>query len=140
MIQHLAKMVEEKFWLGDPTETCIIEFCSKIGFDKEVMDKTFKRVDEVPFDSTRKMMTTVNSMKNEEKMVCTKGAVESILEVCKYVLLNGKVENLTSKMKDEILENNLQMAKNAIRVLACAYKIENGEIDKKEEDLIFIGL
>lgn len=129
-----------KILLGDPTETCIIEFCSKIGFDKEVMDKTFKRVDEVPFDSTRKMMTTVNSMKNEEKMVCTKGAVESILEVCKYVLLNGKVENLTSKMKDEILENNLQMAKNAIRVLACAYKIENGEIDKNEEDLIFIGL
>ena len=55
-----------KILLGDPTETCIIEFCSKIGFDKEVMDKTFKRVDEVPFDSTRKMMTTVNSMKKEE--------------------------------------------------------------------------
>ncbi len=130
-----------KVLLGDPTETCIIDFCSKIGFDKEAMDKSFPRIDEIPFDSTRKLMTTVNEFK-EENMICTKGAVESILEKSTRILINGKIEDLTDKLKDEILESNLKMAENAIRVLAFAYKNakKNEEIKDKESELIFVGL
>ena len=87
------------------------------------------------------MMTTVNEFENEY-LVCTKGAIESILDNCDRILVNGKVENLSSNVKNEILKNNLDMAKSALRVLACAYKTTNKEetIDKSEKNLIFIGL
>lgn len=132
----------KKILLGDPTETSLIEFAEKIGYEKEKLDEKYLRVDEVPFDSTRKMMTTVNEYDNNTYIECTKGATESIIEKSSKVLIDGKEELLTDEMKKIILENNLAMAKDALRVLAVAYKIydrENG-IDKKEEDLVFAGL
>lgn len=131
----------KKTLLGDPTEAAIINFGHNLGYDKELMDEKYKRIDELPFDSTRKMMTTVNEFENEY-LVCTKGAIESILDNCDRILVNGKVENLSSNVKNEILKNNLDMAKSALRVLACAYKTTNKEetIDKSEKNLIFIGL
>ncbi len=131
----------KKTLLGDPTEAALIEFGQHIGYDKENMDENHKRVDELPFDSTRKMMTTVNEFK-DEYMVCTKGAIESILANCNRILVNGKIEKLDLNTKNEILKNNLNMAKSALRVLACAYKITKKEenIDKNETNLIFAGL
>lgn len=131
----------EKVLLGDPTETCMVEFGAKIGFDKEVLEKQFPRVDEMPFDSTRKMMTTVNALE-QEYMVSTKGAVESILNCSTHILLNGEKIPLTQEMKDTIMATNLEMAKSALRVLACAYKVSDKEaaIDKSEKDLTFVGL
>lgn len=131
----------KKVLLGDPTEAALIEFGHHIGYNKEEMDTKYKRVDELPFDSTRKMMTTVNEFENEY-MVCTKGAIESILNNCNRILINGKIEKLDLSTKNKIMQNNLEMAKCALRVLACAYKMERKEqtIDKSEKNLVFAGL
>lgn len=131
----------KKVLLGDPTEASLIEFGQHVGYNKEEMDERYKRVDELPFDSTRKMMTTVNEF-NNQYMVCTKGAIESILNNCDRILINGKIEKLDSVTKNKILKNNLDMAKSALRVLACAYRVTKKEqkIDKSEKGLIFAGL
>ncbi|MEG0873412.1 MAG: cation-translocating P-type ATPase [Clostridia bacterium] len=130
-----------KVMLGDPTETAMISFGAKLDMDKEEMEQKYLRVDELPFDSTRKMMTTVNEFE-EEYMVCTKGAVESILKCCTKIMIGGKVEKITDEHVKNILDNNLDMAKNALRVLACAYKktTKKGGIDKSEKELVFSGL
>lgn len=127
--------------IGDPTETALIDFLSKLGLDKEAFDITYKRVDELPFDSTRKMMTTVNEFENSY-FYSTKGAVESILNSCDRILINGNVEKLSENKKEEILKNNLDMAKQALRVLAFAYNIQDKKhgIEKEEKNLIFAGL
>lgn len=135
-----------KITLGDPTETCLVEFANKIEFDKEKLEKVYKRVDELPFDSTRKMMTTINDF-DDKYLVLTKGAVESVLSCSNKMLLNGQVVELTNELKEDIIQKNIQMATSALRVLACAYKevkkTENekiNSIDKSENDLIFVGL
>lgn len=130
-----------KILLGDPTETCLVEFGKKVGFDKEKIEKEHPRKDELPFDSTRKMMTTVNEFE-DNYMILTKGAVESILSRSNKILINGNVEELTNELKDKILSENFNMAKEALRVLACAYRVtdKSGVIDKSEENLIFVGL
>lgn len=130
-----------KVMLGDPTETALIAFGEKIGYVKEQMEKDFTRVDELPFDSTRKMMTTVNEFETEY-LVSTKGAVESVLDNCVSILMNGEERKITEDDKKAILENNLTMAREALRVLACSYKrIPKGKaIDKSEKDLVFVGL
>lgn len=129
-----------KVMLGDPTETALIAFGEKINKNKEEMEINYLRIDEIPFDSTRKMMTTINEY-NGKYLFSTKGAVESILQKSKYILKDNKVFEITKEDKEKILENNLNMAKDALRVIACAYKIN----DKKdnvleEENLIFAGL
>lgn len=131
-----------KTLLGDPTETCLVEFCSKIELDKEALDDKYPRIDEIPFDSKRKMMTTVNKVGNEENLVCVKGAIESVITHCDNVLINDKVVKLTKKMKDDILNENSKMSSEALRVLALAYKLENDKynVNDLEEDLIFVGL
>lgn len=130
-----------KVLLGDPTETALIDFGAKINLDKEEMDQKYKRIDELPFDSKRKMMTTINSIL-DKNYVFTKGAVESILEVSSKILINGEIRNITNEDKEEILKNNLNMAKSALRVLAFAYKeVDYGEnAQNSEHDLIFVGL
>ena len=131
----------KKVLLGDPTETALVEFGEKIGFDKEEMDKVHTRVDELPFDSTRKMMTTINEFENEY-MILTKGAVESILSNSTRMLVDGEIKPITEEYKKKILNDNLEMAKSALRVLACAYKVQKKEqdIEKSENNLIFTGL
>lgn len=138
---EFGEALGKKVLLGDPTEAALIDFGHNIGYDKEKMDEEHSRVDEIPFDSTRKMMTTINRYQNKY-IVCVKGAIESILANCDKILINGKVETLDVNLKNKINKNNLDMAKSALRVLACAYKIidENNEIDKSESSLIFAGL
>lgn len=131
-----------KVTLGDPTETALVEFGQKIGKDKEEMDVTYQRVDELPFDSTRKMMTTVN-VYQDQYLVSTKGAVESILNRCESIVIDGKICPMTDAMKQQIMDSNLQMAREALRVLACAFKLVpkvQEQIDKSEDHLIFAGL
>ena len=130
----------KKVLLGDPTETCLVEFASKIGYDKEKLDEKYPRVDELPFDSTRKMMTTVNEIENI-KYTFTKGAIESVLKSCNRIIIDNKICDLTENIKMEILSKNLEMANGALRVLACAYRENYNENNLKEEkNLIFVGL
>jgi len=130
----------KKVLLGDPTETCLVDFASKIGFDKEKMEQKNPRIDEVPFDSTRKMMTTVNKI-DGEKYTFTKGAIESVLNTCTKIIINNEICELTDSIKKEISQKNLEMADSALRVLACAYRENNSDKNLREEkDLVFVGL
>ncbi len=130
--------------IGDPTEVALVHCGYRFGANKELLEGMFPRVDEIPFESERKMMSTVN-MVDGEKFVFTKGALDSVIERCKYVLKNGKKVKMTESVKAEIEKQNSLMASNALRVLSLAYKKSDEKIkkytsDNSENDLIFIGL
>ena len=103
----------------------------------------FPRVNEIPFDSERKLMTTLNTVGNKT-IAYTKGAIDSLLEKCTHILENGKKRKITKKDIDKINETNTNFASRALRVLAYAYKEVTGDvykIDKNiESELTFIGL
>lgn len=127
---------------GDPTEVALIDVGNKVNILKDDLNKQFKRVNEIPFDSDRKLMTTVNAYENKYN-VFTKGAIDSILKISNKILVNGKIKEFTSKEKDETLKASNSMSDDALRVLALAYKTIDNEhiaIDDLENDLIFVGL
>ena len=141
-----VKETEEGAFLGDPTEIALVKVGEKFGLSKRVVDIQNRRVAEVPFDSNRKMMTTINLPDDEIKyMVCTKGAIESIVSRCSKIYINGETLKFTKELKEKVLETNKEMSKSALRVLGIAYK----EIDKIpdevtseniEDDLTYLGL
>ncbi len=128
---------------GDPTETALVDMGFKLNFEKEIL-KSNPRVKEVPFDSDRKLMTTVNNV-NGKYVVYTKGGVDELLARCiSYETAEGVKDNLEHYKKD-IYINNEEMAKSALRVLACAYKVidhepTDEEMKNIENDLIFLGM
>ena len=121
---------------GDPTEIALVEYANKMNQHKGDLEKEAPRVDEYPFDSVRKMMSTQHEYKGK-KIIFTKGAIDSILKVATRISINGKVRELTTKDKENIMAASDAMAVDALRVLGLAY-IESDEL--KEENLIFIGL
>ncbi|MEG2348674.1 MAG: cation-translocating P-type ATPase [Clostridia bacterium] len=126
--------------LGDPTETALVVFASKMGKDKIQIEETNKRIEEIPFDSVRKMMTTVNKF-DDGCFVLTKGAIESVLNSCTTILIDGEIKAFTKLEKEKVLSKNLDMANSALRVLAMAYKkTDEKNIDKSEDSLTFVGL
>lgn len=132
---------------GEPTESALVNFAFKCGIDKNKLEKDMPRVSEVPFDSKRKMMSTVHSLKNGVKSFVqyTKGAPDEILKKCTHYLSNGKMEPMTSTKMSEILRQNKSYADKALRVLGCAYKYldekpSKATADSLEKDLIFVGL
>lgn len=133
----------EKNQTGDPTEISLLESSFKLNILKEKLEKDFKRIDEIPFDSDRKLMTTVNLVDNNKARVFTKGALDSILSICNKISINGKLLDFTKEYKAKVLENSNIMSDKALRVLAFAYKDiskENIVLDSLEKDLIFIGM
>ena len=130
--------------LGDPTETALVSYAQKFGIEKKNYDIKHERVEEIPFDSERKMMSTINEL-NGEYRVYTKGAVESILNHSTHAIINGQKVELTNKLKEKILKINNNMSKKALRVLAFAYRDlkkvpEEIHKEKIETDLIYVGL
>ncbi|HFE9682413.1 TPA: calcium-transporting P-type ATPase, PMR1-type [Clostridium perfringens] len=133
----------EKNQTGDPTEIALLESSFKLNILKEKLEKDFKRIDEIPFDSDRKLMTTVNLIDNNKARVFTKGALDSILSICNKISINGKLLDFTKEYKAKVLENSNIMSDKALRVLAFAYKDiskENIVLDSLEKDLVFIGM
>lgn len=128
---------------GEPTECALVDFAAKEGCDKNKLKKEYPRVKEAPFDSSRKMMSTVHS-RSGKFIQYTKGAPDEVINRCSSILLGGKVVNLTSAMKGEVLSENARMAQKALRVLACAVRYHSSEPDaeasKLEKDMIFVGL
>ena len=129
---------------GEPTECALVNYAYSLGLDKGELDKANPRVSEAPFDSMRKMMSTLHTV---EKGIIqyTKGAPDEILKRCNRYLKNGEVLELDESARNEILATNKNMADRALRVLAASYK----EYDKLpasvepediENELIFIGL
>ena len=134
-----AKIVyEENKWdvLGDPTEGALIASAKKYGIDKEQLDKKNKRVDEIPFSSERKLMSTINII-DDNKVMFVKGAVDVLVNKCTKINDRGRIRAINARDKERILKTNEEMANKALRVLGFAYK----PFDKKEEsDLIFVGM
>ncbi len=126
--------------LGDPTETALYKFAAN-NIDKEKTLTSLPRVFEIPFDSQRKLMSTVNGESNPVLFV--KGAPDELLARCTRISTGGKIEKLGELKKNSILKQNEQFASKALRVLAAAYK-PLGNVpsspDRLEEDLVFIGL
>ncbi|MDU2658056.1 MAG: cation-translocating P-type ATPase, partial [Clostridium perfringens] len=133
----------EKSQTGDPTEIALLESPFKLNILKEKLEKEFKRIDEIPFDSDRKLMTTVNLVDDKKARVFTKGALDSILSICNKISVNGKLLDFSKEYKAKVLENSNIMSDKALRVLAFAYKDiskENTVLDSLEKDLVFIGM
>ncbi len=127
--------------IGDPTEGCLITSALKAGLVKEELDKKFPRVGELPFDSERKMMSTVHDI-GGKRYVYVKGAADMLIHRCRKIYSGGKVKLISPAERKLILKKNDEYAKSALRVLGFAYK-EITKKDKKEsweKDLVFVGL
>ena len=128
---------------GDPTEGALLVSAEKSGLKKNELEKQFPRIDEIPFDSERKCMTTIHKI-NDENIAYIKGAPDVIINKCKYLYIDGKVNRLTEEDKKRILKINHDMAKKALRILGFAYKSLPGSYSQVsedlEDDLIFLGL
>jgi Ca2+-transporting ATPase len=138
-----TQIVEEdgKFkTIGDPTETALVDIALTAGIDKRVLDREYQRVDEIPFDSDRKLMTTLNKTKDGITSN-TKGAPDVMLSRCKYILDGDTIREIQKEDIENIKAANEEMAREALRVLALGFKNSN-EVDKKraEEDIVFAGL
>lgn len=130
--------------LGDPTETALVYYAYKNGFNKDTLNGAYPRLNEIPFDSERKLMTTLNNV-DDENVCYVKGAVDNILSRCTYILDNGEVRIMTDDDKDKVLEQNFIMGDNALRILAFAYKDYDHDpyvlrSEYAETNLTFIGL
>lgn len=129
---------------GEPTEAALVTYGTTQGIDKNECLVHTPRVAEIPFDSSRKMMSTFHQTK-QEIMQYTKGAPDVLLDKCTHIQIDGEIRELTSAYKQEIQKQNKTMASKALRVLALAYRTYTtlpSHIDSKtnEDDLIFVGL
>ena len=137
---HLRK--DESGWsiIGDPTEGALVVLARKGGVDPDKLREECPRVAEVPFDSERKMMTTVH-LCGGKYLALSKGAVESILSRSTHILEDGIVRKLTEEDKVRIMDISTEMASRALRVLAFAYReVGNPEEGTEEKDFVFVGL
>lgn len=121
---------------GDPTEIALVAFSNEFDMHKKDLELALPRIDELPFDSVRKMMSTLHNDK-EKTIQFTKGALDSILAYTKYINDNGNIREITEKDIEEIYKANSYFSSKALRVLALAMK---DATSIKEEDLVFIGL
>ena len=117
--------------IGDQTDEAILKFCQNCEIQLD-------RIDEIPFDSNRKMMTTIHILNDENNIVLTKGAPEIILDKCKYIDDEGTIKIIEPKIKETIIKKIDEMSSDALRVIGFAYKTQD-ETDP-EENLTFTGL
>ncbi len=121
---------------GDPTEIALVEYANKMNQHKGDLEKIAPRVDEYPFDSVRKMMSTQHEYRGK-KLIFTKGAIDSILKVATEIEINGKVRRINDGDRRNIMAASDAMAVDALRVLGLAY-CYNDKLEEK--DLVFLGL
>lgn len=128
--------------VGDPTETALLSFCRTIGGDENKVREEFPRLQEIPFDSDRKLMSTLHFRNNRYEMLI-KGAPDVLLARCTSVEQNGEVLPLTDEIRNAIVDQNRDFSSQGLRVLAFAKKVlsENRPLTLEDEnDLIFTGL
>lgn len=126
-------------FMGEPTETALLAFCEEQGYHKKDLNMAYVRVNEIPFDSTRKKMTTMHQHEREF-VAYTKGALEKILDACTSVWLDGKAVRMSNYEKQRILEASRQVSEDAQRVLALARKtIKSPYEEAVENKLCFVG-
>lgn len=130
--------------VGEPTEMALVAYSMSLGMNKNELLKSAPRVGEAPFDSNRKMMSTIHKTA-DGILQFTKGAPDEILKHCTSIFKNGEVSPLTDADRDAVLKKNKEFADRALRVLACGYKQlscvpEDQSPDKIENELVFCGL
>lgn len=138
-----AEMEQEQA-IGEPTECALVEYAFRQGFNKSDLKQVLPRIGEAPFDSQRKMMSTVHQAANQFVQF-TKGAPDEILKRCTSILDAGTVRVITDADRERILQENKAFADKALRVLAagyCSYSEKPGDFSPQalEQNLIFVGL
>ena len=129
----------EKKYIGDPTEIAIVEFAEKtLGFSRANFLKPIKKLNEIPFDSNRKLMSVLYELSGSTETF-TKGAVDKILLLCDRIMINGEIKPFLPSHKEKILAENKKMSAKALRVLGFAFKETSGE-NFSENNLVFLGL
>ena len=129
--------------IGDPTEIALIEFPKKFSYDELEIRSENKRLSEIPFDSDRKLMSTVNQYKGK-KIAFTKGAVDQLLERATKILKNDEIIDITPEDKVNIINNMTLMSEKALRVLSLGFKMlpENSDytLETLETEIIYVGM
>ncbi len=143
MMCNDTKVGADKKLTGDPTETALIDMGFSLDFNPKVLVE-WPRVKEIPFDSDRKLMTTINK-RDGKYYVFTKGGIDELLNRCNSYLFNGEIKTDLENYKVEINKSNEHMAEKALRVLAMAYKVldhepTDDEMKTMESDLIYVGM
>ena len=139
-----AEIDEDGSVTGEPTEAALVAWANKLGLNKAQLKQSFPRCGEAPFDSGRKMMSTLHLAPNGVVQY-TKGAPDVIIGLCTHYLKDGQALPMTEEYREEILKSNKAMADRALRVLACAMRVwesepESTEPEYLEHDLCFVGL
>lgn len=140
-----TKISQDNSLLGDPTETAMVQFGLDKNYDVREELVNIPRIAEVPFDSTRKLMTTIHQLEVGKYLVATKGAPDMLLDRVTKIEKHGEVSAFTEDDRTTLMKLNKEMATQALRVLAMAYKVidtlpETIDTDSIEHDLIFAGL
>lgn len=140
-----TKISQDNSLLGDPTETAMVQFGLDKNYDVREELVNIPRIAEVPFDSTRKLMTTIHQLEDGKYLVATKGAPDMLLDRVTKIEKHGEVSAFTEDDRTTLMKLNKEMATQALRVLAMAYKVidtlpETIDTDSIEHDLIFAGL
>ena len=143
MLCNDTKVGADKKLIGDPTETALVDMGFNLSFDPSKFGE-YKRVEEIPFDSERKLMTTVNKV-GDRFFVYTKGGIDELLARCSKVELFGEIIEKENEYEERIKQENENMAKSALRVLGMAYKEidhkpSKEEMESLESNLIFLGM
>lgn len=125
---------------GDPTEIALIDLGNQVGLFKNALNNENERVDELPFDSERKLMSTLN-IHNDAYRIYTKGALDNILKISTKVLIDGKEVTLTDKIRQTFLNASDEMSSRALRVLGVAYRNTKDKVKPKEmeKELVLVG-
>lgn len=135
-----SKLINVDGWRiqGDPTEGALIVAAAKAGIDKNVIDQECPRIGEIPFTSESKRMVTLHQLKDTTQ-VCAKGAPEVVLEMCSFILLDGKEKALTPQLRESVLKAASDMARSALRIIGMGYKRGVG-LENLSEGIVFLGL
>lgn len=140
-----AELGEQNVAEGEPTECALVNYAASLGLMKPALKKQYIRIGEAPFDSKRKMMTTVHKTETGKIVQLTKGAPDIILSQCDYILSGGTPVPFTEEKKRQVMMENRRMANKALRVLALAMKHhktvpESFEPESLEKGMVFVGL
>lgn len=139
-----AKPDENQEAVGEPTECALVNYATKLGLNKNNLEQEQPRIGEAPFDSVRKMMSTIHR-NGAEVVQYTKGAPDEVLKCCTHIWQGGVVVPLDNNIREQIIRKNKEMADRALRVLAAAFRNyeaipDNQSAEELEQKLVFIGL
>jgi len=145
--------------IGDPTEAALVMAASRFSLNKNILEQTYPRIGEIPFDSDRKRMTTIHQVAEKDEsnvlnfirfeknaqsptVTFTKGAFDSLLKISSKVLVGNKIEDLDDLIKNKLIKTNKEFAEKGIRVLGVGFKVFDEKPDeiKVEKDIVLLGL